>query len=217
MSLIRRVLLTFSAVILIAFAIGARYYCKEFSSNAIRSVRVAGRRPLEEAEHRRLDQHLAVLRPFAIAHGYNTKIVFLVDMGPPSGKYRFFVADLEKDSLLLAGLVAHGSGNHTFAVAPSFSNTDGSGCTSLGRYRIGAPYTGHFGRAYKLYGLDSSNSQAFRRNIVLHSFSYVPEAETDPYPICNSLGCPMVSPGFLQQLEPLIDHSPHPILLWIFH
>jgi hypothetical protein len=217
MSLIRRVLLTFGAVTLLVFAIGARYYCKGFSSNAIRSARVAGRQPLDEAERRRLDQYLSALRPFAITHGCNTRIAFLIDMGLPSGKYRFFVADLEKDTLLLAGLVAHGSGNHTFAVAPSFSNTDGSGCTSLGRYRIGAPYTGHFGRAYKLYGLDSSNSQAFRRNIVLHSFSYVPEAETDPYPICNSLGCPMVSPGFLQQLEPLIDHSPHPILLWIFH
>jgi hypothetical protein len=63
---------------------------------------------------------------------------------------------------------------------------------------------GRFGRAYKLYGLDSTNSQAFWRNIVLHSFSYVPEAETDPYLICNSLGCPMVEAGFLQQPEPLI-------------
>jgi hypothetical protein len=137
-------------------------------------------------------------------------------MGLPSRKYRFFVANLEKDTLLLAGLVAHGSSNRTFAVAPSFSNTDGSGCTSIGRDRIGAPYAGRFGRAYELYGLDSTNSQAFWRNIVLHSFSYVPEAETDPYPICNSLGCPMVSRGFLQQLEPVIDHSPRQILLRIF-
>jgi hypothetical protein len=39
----------------------------------------------------------------------------------------------------------------------------------------------------------------------------VPETQTSPYPICNSLGCPMVSPGFLQQLEPVIDHPriPH--------
>ncbi len=217
MSLIRRVLLTLGAVTLIVVAIGARYYCKGFSQNAIRKARVAGRRPLEEAERRRIDQHRTALLPFAIAHGCNSRIAFLVDMGLPSGKYRFFVADLEKDTLLLAGLVAHGSANHIFAADPSFSNTDGSGCTSLGRYRIGAPYAGRFGRAYKLYGLDSTNSQAFRRNIVLHSFSYVPAAETDPYPICNSHGCPMVSPGFLQQLEPLIDHSPRPILLWIFN
>jgi hypothetical protein len=217
MSLIRGSLLTFGAITLIMFAIGARYYCKGFSRNAIRRARVAGRQPLEEAERRRLVEHLAALRPFAMAHGCNSKIAFLVDMGLPSGKYRFFVANLEKDTLLLAGMVALGSGNHTFATDASFSNIDGSGCTSLGRYRIGHPYSGRFGRAYKLYGLDSTNSQAYRRNIVLHSFSYVPEAETHPLPICNSLGCPMVSPGFLQQLEPLIDHSPHPILLWIFH
>ena len=134
-------------------------------------------------------------------------------MGLPSGKYRFFVADLEKDTLLLAGLVAHGSGNHTFAADPSFSNVNGSGCTSLGRYRIGTPSPGRFERAYKLYRLDSTNSQAFRRNIVLHSFSYVPEAETDPYPICNSLGCPMVSPSFLRQLEPLNKQLEHLLLL----
>jgi hypothetical protein len=151
---------------------------------------------------------LAALLTFEIAHGCNSEIAFLVDMGLPSGKYRFFVANLVKDTLLLAGLVAHASGNHTFAADPSFSNKDARGCTSLGRYRIGAPYTGRFGGAYKLYGLDSTNSQAFRRNIVLHSFSYVPEAKTDPYPICNSLGCSMGAPGFLQQLEPLIDQSP---------
>ncbi|HTR30382.1 MAG TPA: murein L,D-transpeptidase catalytic domain family protein [Puia sp.] len=217
MSLIRRLLLTSGAVILMVFAIGARYYWKGFSRSAVRNARLAGHQPLEEPERRRLDQHLAALRAFAAAHGYNAKIAFLVDMGLPSGKYRFFVVDLEKDTLVLAGLVAHGSANHTFAVEPNFSNADGSGCTSVGRYRIGAPYFGRFGRSYKLYGLDSTNSQASRRNIVLHSFSYVPEAETDPLPICNSLGCPMVSRGFFQQLEPLIDHSSRPIVLWIFN
>ncbi len=215
MAWIRRVVLTFGAVTLIVIALGARYYCKGFSGSAVRRAQDA-RWLVENAERQRLDQRLSALRPFAIAHGCNSKIAFLVDMGLPSGKYRFFVANLEKDTLLLAGLVAHGSGNQTFSLTPSFSNIDGSGCTSLGRYWIGAPYTGHFGRSYKLYGLDSTNSQAFRRNVVLHSFSYVPEAETDPYPICNSHGCPMVSPGFLRQLEPLIDRSPRPILLWIF-
>ena len=214
---IRRLLLTLGVIVLLLLAFGAHYCYKGFSRSAIRNAKEAGRRPIEEVERRRLEQRLAALRPFAITHGDNTQIAFLVDMGLPSGKYRFFVAHLDKDSLLFAGLVAHGSGNHGFAVDPRFSNNDGSGCTSLGRYRIGSAYTGRFGRAYKLYGLDSTNDQAFRRNIVLHSFSYVPEAETDPYPICNSLGCPMVSPGFLRQLEPLIDHSSRPILLWIFN
>lgn len=197
-------------------AIGGWYYVGGFSARAVRHAKAAGRLPLEEAEQQRLDRQRETLRIFATRHGYSSKLAFFVDMSLPSGKDRFFVIDLEKDSLLLAGLVAHGCGNNTFDVHPAFSNTDGSGCSSLGRYRIGEPYNGRFGRAYKLYGLDSTNDQAYRRNIVLHSFSYVPEAETDPAPICNSRGCPMVSPGFLRQLKPLIDHSPRPILLWIF-
>jgi hypothetical protein len=158
-SLTRRVLLTIGAVTLIMFAIRVLYYCKGFSRNVIWSVRVAGHQPLEQAERQRLDQHRTALLPFAIAHGCNSRVAFLVDMGLSSGKYRFFVADLEKDTVLLAGLVAHGSGNHPFAAEPSFSNTDGSGCTSFGRYRIGAPYTGRFGRANKLAAVGLRRAQ----------------------------------------------------------
>ncbi len=118
---------------------------------------------------------------------------------------------------MMTGLVAHGSAGKEFSLHPRFSNLDGSNCTALGRYRIGKPYAGRFGTAYKLYGLDTSNDQAFKRNIVLHSFQNVPERETDPFPICNSQGCPMVAPGFLQKLEPIIDGSGKPIMLVIFY
>jgi hypothetical protein len=161
-------------------------------------------------------QKLTHLQAFAAQHGYNTRIAFLADLQRSSGKNRFFVCDLGGDSIVLAGLVAHGSGNQPFSLNPAFSNTDGSGCSSLGKYRIGQPYRGRFGTAYTLYGLDSSNNRAFARHIVLHAYDCVPEAETDPYPICNSLGCAMVSPGFLKRLQPVIDGSKRPILLWIF-
>jgi hypothetical protein len=156
-------------------------------------------------------------RGFVLSHGFNPTICFLLDMGLPSGKDRFFVFDLQKDSVLFAGLVAHGAGKSKFASDPSFSNADGSGCTSLGRYRVGSPYQGRFGRAYKLYGLDSTNSNAFARSVVLHSYGWVPDHETYPVPICNSLGCAMVSPVFLKTLQPLIDGSSKPICLYIFN
>ncbi len=140
----------------------------------------------------------------------------LVDMSVGSGKNRFFVYDLDKDSVILAGLVAHGSCDAGFQLAPGFSNTPNSGCSSLGKYKIGNHYKGKFGLAYKLHGLDSLNSHAYERNIVLHSYGCVPEQETDPIPICNSRGCPMVSPGFLNQLALIIDRSKKPLLLWIF-
>ncbi|MEI9913326.1 MAG: murein L,D-transpeptidase catalytic domain-containing protein [Bacteroidota bacterium] len=96
-----------------------------------------------------------------------------------------------------------------------YGNTVGGGCTSLGKYRIGYSYNGKFGLAFKLYGLDKTNDNAFARFVVLHAHDCVPETEvTDD--ICQSDGCPTVAPGFLQQLKPVIDHSKKPVLLWIF-
>jgi|GEM_PF-909407 len=176
-----------------------------------------GAAAVADDEQSRLAAEAAVLKGYLRGHGFNGEYCFLVDMRVPSGRYRFFVYDLRRDSVLLAGLVAHGSGSSIFSETPSFSNTNGSGCTSLGRYRIGYPYNGMFGRSYKLYGLDTTNNEAFRRDVVLHSWKDVPDAETYPYPICNSRGCPMVSPAFLRQLQTMIDRSKKPVLLCIFN
>jgi hypothetical protein len=170
-----------------------------------------------DPERQRLRVKAGEQRVWLARHGYNSSFCFLVDMQLPSGKNRFFVYDLRRDSVLLSGLVAHGSGGRYFSATPVFSNVDGSGCTSLGRYRVGYAYAGQFGPAYKLYGLDTSNSRAFARNVVLHSYAAVPAHETWPQPICNSLGCPMVSPVFLETLRPLIAGTQKPICLWIFN
>jgi hypothetical protein len=140
---------------------------------------------------------------------------FLINMQLPSNKNRMYVVNLKNDSIVAKGLVAHGSCNTTFLKNAQFSNTPDCGCSSLGKYKVGYKYKGQFGEAFKLYGLDSSNSNAFKRYIVLHSYECVPTAEQD-YPICNSLGCPMVAPLFLQTLQQYIQISNKPILLWIF-
>jgi len=44
----------------------------------------------------------------------------------------------------------------------------------------------------------------------------VPDKETDPLPICNSLGCAMTSTNYLTILSKKIDASAKPVLLWIF-
>jgi hypothetical protein len=153
---------------------------------------------------------------YARQHGYNTNTCFLIDMSIESGKNRFFVFDLQKDSILDAGLVAHGSCNKTWLSGRQYGNDVGCGCTSLGKYKIGAPYKGRFGVAYKLYGLDATNSNAFERAVVLHSYYAVPDKEVYPYPICQSQGCPMVSPAFLNKLAGIINASSKPMLLYTF-
>ena len=134
-----------------------------------------------------------------------------------SGKNRFFVYNLEKDSVEIAGLVTQGSGIGNNSETPTFSNTANSYCTSLGKYKIGKSYYGKFGLAFKLFGLDKTNSRAFDRFVVLHAHGCVPDEEVAPLPICESWGCPTVSPAFLTQLKSYLDKSNEPILLWIYY
>jgi hypothetical protein len=167
----------------------------------------------------RLKFQASSLKEYARSHHFNTDYCFLVDMSLPSGKKRFFVYNMKKDSLEYSSMVAHGYGSAPrFANEPlQFSNVPNSAMTSLGKYKIGYSYFGAFGLAYKLYGLDSSNSNAFERAIVLHSYTSVPESETYPNLICESAGCPMVNSSFLATLGKYIKASPKPILLWIYN
>lgn len=168
-------------------------------------------------EFSRLKTKVLPIKKYIMAKHYNSRICFLVDMNIASGKKRFFVYDMEKDSILISGLVAHGSCDNNFQMTANFSNKVNSGCSCMGKFKVGKRYTGKFGIAFKLSGLDSSNSKAYARSIVLHSYECVPEREIYPLPICNSRGCPMVSIKFLEKLNSIIVSSNKPILLNIFN
>lgn len=64
-------------------------------------------------------------------------------------------------------------------------------------------------------GLDSTNRNAYDRNIVLHSMNCIPDIE-NLMPACVSDGCPAVSSKFLSSLCKIIDTRKKPMLLWIF-
>ena len=142
---------------------------------------------------------------------------FLVDMRISSGRKRFFVFDLSKDSIAAEGLVTHGSGSVTGTEALQFSNRVHSNASSLGIYKTGGEYTGRFGDAFKLYGLQLTNNNAYRRAVVLHAHPLVPPDEVWPEEICTSWGCPTVNPAFLELLKKYITHADKPVLLWIFY
>lgn len=154
-------------------------------------------------------------KSFVKQKGYNSKYCFLIDMSLASGQERFFVYDLEKDTISSSGLVTHGRCNENWLVGRKYGNEPGCGCTSLGKYKTGISYYGRFGLAFKLHGLEKTNDNAFKRFVVLHSHSCVPENEVDTE-ICQSDGCPTVSPGYLKKLDLLIRQSSKPVLLWIY-
>lgn len=165
----------------------------------------------------RLKLRAAEAKRFVVQQGFSRTHCFLLDMRVPSGMKRFFIYNLKKDSVEMSGLVTHGSGSQAGSEDLVFSNQSNSYCTSLGRYKVGKSYSGSFGLAYKLYGLDESNNNAFNRCVVLHGHDCVPNGEVYPAGICLSLGCPTVSPAFLTRLQQYIDSSRRPIMLWIYY
>ncbi len=156
------------------------------------------------------------INSYAAQNDMSTQICFLVDMSLPSGKNRFFVFDLSRKSILYEGLVAHGSCNETFMARPRFSNSASSGCSSLGKYKVGEFYTGKYGKSFRLHGLDDCNSNAYKRAVVIHGYDCVPDQEIYPRVLCNSLGCVMVSYKFFDKLSRIIKKSEKPIILWVY-
>lgn len=152
--------------------------------------------------------------------GLNPNFCFLVDMSTHSGKYRFFLWDLRADTLMASSLCAHGYGQNSTTTKPVFSNVEGSYCSSLGNYKTGARSYSNWGINihYKLYGLEASNSNAFRRMVVLHSHDPIPTKEITPshLPLGYSQGCPVIDNAMMRKVDQLLQKQTKPTLLWIY-
>ncbi|MBQ0151423.1 MAG: murein L,D-transpeptidase catalytic domain family protein, partial [Chryseobacterium sp.] len=77
-------------------------------------------------------------------------------------------------------------------------------------------YSGKFGKSYRMQGLDSTNSNAMSRAIVIPALDCVPDAESSQL-ACLSLGCPMLSPEALEAASKYIDKTEKPIMLYAFY
>lgn len=148
---------------------------------------------------------------------YSQDLAVFMNFKLHSGKYRYFVYDLKNNKILQKGIVAHGDGSVVKnSQALRFSNVDGSHQSSLGKYEIRESYFGKFGKAYRLDGLEPSNSNARARAIVLHSYYCIPDKESLS-PVCLSFGCPMLSKNALNITSKFIDPSKKPIILYAFY
>ena len=143
---------------------------------------------------------------------YNQDIVFYIDFSIPSTDYRFFVIRMKDSMIINKGLCCNGKTTITKRVV--YSNVPGSGCSSKGAYKIGNSYKGKFGKSFRLHGMNETNSNAYIRNVVLHSYSGIPRTQT-LFPICQSEGCTTVNQDFLKELSYYIEHSSKPILLYL--
>jgi hypothetical protein len=99
-----------------------------------------------------------------------------IDFSLHSKEERFYEFDVQLKTLTKYH-VAHGKGSDEDfdGYLDKWSNKDGSLCSSKGLYLCSEPYTStlKFGRALRLDGLDTTNSNARDRGVVLHGADYV--------------------------------------------
>jgi hypothetical protein len=134
----------------------------------------------------------------------NRDYVTIVDFNQPSTEKRMHVIDMktgEVEDVLCAHAV--NSGNNYASI---FSNENGSKKSSLGIYLTAETYIGKHGLSLRLDGMEPTNSNARKRDIVLHGATYVSDETIQKQGrLGKSWGCPAVpqpiSERLVQQLK----------------
>ncbi len=156
-------------------------------------------------------------------NNFNEEFCILIDMSMHSGKNRFRVYDFEQKKVIQSFPVSHGCGNNTWGAGgsaenPSFSNTVDSHLSSLGKYKIGERGWSSFGVNinYRLHGLDETNSNANKRDIVFHSWEWISDDEIYPAGNAEGWGCPAISNDNFNYVDKLLKSQTKPTLMWIY-
>ena len=128
----------------------------------------------------------------------DSMIVTVIDYELHSSKKRFWVIDLERERLLFHQHTSHGSGsdrNHDGRMDAA-GNVNESGRSNVGLLKTAETYTGKHGKSMRMDGLEQGfNDNARRRNVVVHSASYVEEDYIRRNGKAGrSLGCPALDP-----------------------
>lgn len=159
----------------------------------------------------RVRARAAALRAWCEEQGYNTDIALFVDLSRHSGLRRFVVWDFEQRRAVLTAPVSHGSGSkesHKRLSYARLSNEDGSHLSSVGRALVAERYEGRYGVAYRLDGLDATNSNLRSRCVVLHGWEYTTSFPIFPLPTVGSFGCPVLSRKMMARVDELLQrHS----------
>lgn len=161
-------------------------------------------------------------RAFCKSHKLNTDICMLADLSIHSGKKRMVVWSFAKDTVVQSGLVSHGCGAQPWGkdrskASPVFSNEENSHCSSPGKYKMGARGYSQWGThtKYLMHGLEKTNSNALKREIVFHGWDAIADEEVYPDGTPEGWGCPAVSNKFMATVDSLLKATKQPVLFWV--
>lgn len=149
----------------------------------------------------------------------NTNLCILLNYSIRSGQPRFFVYDFNKRKIIYRCRCAHGLGGGSTAIKPVFSNSNGSRCSSLGKFVISGTGSAHYKNCFRLRGLDTSNNNAENRGILIHSASIVTRFRWLPWiPLNKSCeGCLTITKDGLMKLHKLYNGETNKKILIYAH
>ena len=163
----------------------------------------------------RVKSRAVALREYCRKEGYNTNIALFVDLSRHSGRNRFVAWDFERNVAIFTCPVSHGSGSERSHVRSAYahvSNEDGSHLSSVGRALVAERYDGRYGIAYRLDGLDDTNSNLRSRFVVLHGWEHTTSFPIFPLATVGSFGCPVLSRKMMAKVDSLIRDESKVIL-----
>ena len=154
----------------------------------------------------------------------NTEFCILIDMSMHSGLSRFIIWDFKEQKISNKYLVGHGCGGNSWSsddskYNPQFSNEDGSHLSALGKYQLGERGRSDWGIhvKYLMHGLEKTNNNALKRFIVFHSWELMSDDEVYPKGSPEGWGCPTISNNAMKEIDPIIQNSEKPLLMWIYN
>jgi len=120
----------------------------------------------------------------------NNRYLTIVDLSQSSRNKRFYILDMENNTLAWNTFVAHGK-NSGVDMAKSFSNEFNSNKSSLGFYVTESTYHGKHGLSLRINGIEHGfNDNAEARGVVVHGASYVNAGRVHSDYMGRSQGCP---------------------------
>lgn len=145
----------------------------------------------------------------------NTDVLTIADFSQSCNSKRLYVIDLVNMEIVFNTLVSHGR-NSGVEYAESFSNDKDSYKSSIGFLVTGETYTGNYGTALKLDGVENGiNNNVRTRDIVFHGSELVNEERIKTAGrIARSLGCPAVS---MKECLPIIKQIKGGSCFFIYH
>jgi len=146
---------------------------------------------------------------------YNKDYAILIDYSIPNYKNRMFLINLNSKKIIKSFKVANGKSNNLYTLnKKDFSNKVGSNKSSYGVSVVSERGYSNWGIRVKyiLEGLEKTNTNIKKRNIVLHSYSGIKE---NIQPIVKSQGCPTVSNDTMEYLDKFFNKNKK-ILIYTF-